>query len=239
MHRFSLKDFAFQDKIILKDKEILFQIKKVLRFSPWENLVLFNWSENKDYIYQITKIQKEEIHLQVKKNINKNSELNINLNLYQALPNKSSKIEYILQKATEVWFNKIVFFRSDRSQKLNISENKIKRFEKIVLEATEQSNRNTIPEIDFSNTIKFDSIIWENFILHTQKDEKSIKLKDIKLNNLENNINILIWPEWWFSEEEIQKLSKLNFKKIYLWDRILRTETTWIVVWFFISQIIC
>jgi RsmE family RNA methyltransferase len=40
-----------------------------------------------------------------------------------------------------------MFFRSKRSQKLNLSENKIERLKKIIIEASEQSNRNIVPEL--------------------------------------------------------------------------------------------
>jgi 16S rRNA U1498 N3-methylase RsmE len=49
-------------------------------------------------------------------------------------------------------------------------------------------------------------------------------------------VNLFIWPEWWFSDKEVSEFEKNNFKKIYLWDRILRTETVGIVTWFYIVQ---
>jgi RsmE family RNA methyltransferase len=42
-----------------------------------------------------------------------------------------------------------LFFRSNRSQKLNLSPNKIERFQKIIIESVEQSGRSRIPELAF------------------------------------------------------------------------------------------
>ena len=50
--------------------------------------------------------------------------------------------------------------------------------------------------------------------------------------------NIFIWPEWWFSEEEVKRFEEKDFARIYLWNRILRTETAWIVVGFTLGQMI-
>ena len=61
------------------------------------------------------------------------------IRLYQALPNKYEKIEYILQKGVEIGIDEFVFFRSERSQKLIINERKIERFADIAREALEQS----------------------------------------------------------------------------------------------------
>ena len=60
------------------------------------------------------------------------------ITLYQALPNKIEKIEYILQKGVEVGIGKFVFFRSDFSQKLVLSDTKKVRLRAIVREAVEQ-----------------------------------------------------------------------------------------------------
>lgn len=50
------------------------------------------------------------------------------------------------------------------------------------------------------------------------------------------NINIFVWPEGWFDSNEIEKFLVEWFENVYLWKRILRTETTWVTVWFFIVQ---
>jgi RsmE family RNA methyltransferase len=55
----------------------------------------------------------------------------------------------MLQKGTEIGFTKFCFFRTERSQKLNLSTNKIQRLEKIIIEAAEQSGRAKIPELIF------------------------------------------------------------------------------------------
>ena len=60
------------------------------------------------------------------------------ITLYQALPNKIEKIEYILQKGVEVGIGKFVFFRSDFSQKLSLSDTKKVRLIAIAREAVEQ-----------------------------------------------------------------------------------------------------
>jgi RsmE family RNA methyltransferase len=49
-------------------------------------------------------------------------------------------------------------------------------------------------------------------------------------------VNIFIWPEWWFSDREVIQFEKSNFTKVFLGNRILRTETAPIVAWFYIIQ---
>jgi 16S rRNA U1498 N3-methylase RsmE len=50
---------------------------------------------------------------------------------------------------------------------------------------------------------------------------------------LSQDINIIVWPEWGFSPEEIESISA---HKVYFGERILRCETVGEVVWFYVSQ---
>jgi RsmE family RNA methyltransferase len=54
------------------------------------------------------------------------------------MPNKLEKLEYIIEKGVEVGVRKFVFFRSDRSQKLILSDAKKSRLIAIAREALEQ-----------------------------------------------------------------------------------------------------
>ena len=154
------------------------------------------------------------------------------------MPNRAykiDKIEYVIQKWVEVWVTWFYFFKAERSQKLILSENKRDRLKKIIIEATEQSGRSRVPELiieDDINICNFDGN--ENILFHT-KDDKSTSLKDLELD-YNKWINLFIWPEGGFSWKEVEIFEELWFNKVHLWNRILRTETTWVVASFFIIQ---
>jgi 16S rRNA (uracil1498-N3)-methyltransferase len=140
-----------------------------------------------------------------------------------------------LQKWVEVWVTGFYFYRSEKSQKLNLSENKILRLNKIIIEAVEQSWRSRVPEFIIEDNISLEYFKEnENIFFHTE-DNNSVLLKNLKLN-YSKWINLFVWPEWGFTEKEIKIFEKNNFKKIHLWNRILRTETVWVVAWFYIVQ---
>lgn len=234
MHRFYNPELNNQEIVIIKsDNDIYHQLTKVLRIKIWEEIIFFDWNNFFDYIYKIDSIENKNIVFKIINKIEKSSDNKIDLNLYQSLPNKQEKIEYIIQKWVEVWYNCFTFLKSERSQSMKISENKIDRFKKIIIEAVEQSWRNTIPEIYFLQKVDQKSLKWTNIYFHTSKDN-SKQLKN--LNFKQGKINVFIWPEWGFSDNEINDFYKTWFTKVNLWDNILRTETAWIVVWFFILQ---
>lgn len=231
MQRF-LVNSDLQDKIIITDKDFIHQISKVLRSKIWDEIILFNADINTDIIYKIEKISSKNIELIKLKHVEK-KENNFKLNLFSALPNKLSKVELILQKCTEIWVNSITFFTSERSQKLIISDNKKSRLENIIKEATEQSYRNSYLKLNFTDNNNLDlKNLWEFYFLHTQ-DINSKHISEIKNSS---EINLLIWPEWWFSSSEVEEFKKLWWNAIYLWWNILRTETASITTSFYIIQ---
>ena len=236
MQRFYINsELVWENIFLLEDKEIIHQLSKVLRIKLNDEIVLFNGEENNDFLYKIIEINKKTLSLELIKTIKKDSEINFKLSLYQSMPNKLDKIESIVQKATEVGFTSFNLFRSDRSQKIILSDKKIERLNKIIIEACEQSWRNKIPKLNILSSLSFWTwfrISWENIFFHTSW-KKSVHIKDLKIKNKEI-INLYVWPEGWWSEDEIKNFEQLNFQKIYLWNRIMRTETVWNIVWFWI-----
>lgn len=220
---------------VLTDEIMIHQLVKVLRVKIWEKIIFFDWEDMYDYIYEIKQINKKDIVLEQVWRENKDSEIKFELNLYQAIPNKMEKIEYIIQKWVEVWIKNFVFYRSSRSQKLVISDSKIDRLNKIIVEAVEQSNRNYVPELVILE--KFDFSVLkndQNIIFHTvSEDSKSLNNIEFEYNK---NINLFVWPEWWFSDEDLKDFKRVFWQKVHLGNRILRTETTWIVTSFYIIQ---
>lgn len=215
----------------IKNDDFFHQISRVLRSRIWDQIIIFNW-DSFDYIYEIENINSKWIKLIQLERIENIWDYKKEINLYQALPNKYEKIESIIQKWVEIGISNFIFFNSERSQKLVINEKKKERFDFIAKEALEQCNGNKKPNIMFIDKLPIlTSISWEKLVLHTKK-QNSISLSELD-KNLEK-INLFIWPEWGFSEKEIWVFEANHCKIINFWERILRTETAWIVAWFYL-----
>jgi len=238
MQRFYINYLELWEKnLFLEEAWLVHQLVKVLRSKNWDELSLFNWKEHKDYIYKIVNIEKRGIFVDLVKVENRDWEIDFELSLYQSLPNKLDKIEYIIQKWVEVWFTKFIFFRSNRSQELRwLTDSKIERFKKIIIEAVEQSWRTIIPEIEFIKKIDSSTLKEEKNIFFHTEDNNSSLIKNLDISTFGNNINLFVWPEWGFDDKEVAEFEESNFSRVHLWNRILRTETTWIVTWFYIVQ---
>jgi 16S rRNA (uracil1498-N3)-methyltransferase len=219
MQRFYF-DIPLKEKISIDDKDFFHQISHVLRSRIGDKVNIFNW-DSYEYIYSISWITKKWIELEyVSKELNK-ADPEISISLYQAIPNKFEKIDYIVQKWVEVWIREFIFFKSERSSKLVISENKVSRYENIIKEALEQCWWNKQTRISFTDKIKIEDIKWEILVCDTKWTKSSVSdiMEDKK------NINIFVWPEGWFSDTELEAFKNKWFRFINFWCRILRTET--------------
>ncbi|NDK10219.1 16S rRNA (uracil(1498)-N(3))-methyltransferase [Candidatus Gracilibacteria bacterium] len=239
MQRIYLQNTKFLNEITLTDKEIYHQLTRVMRARVGQSVVFFDGVQKLDFLYQITGIDKSSVVLSLVNTIQKNTD-NGNIILYQAFPNKLSKIEFIVQKCVEIGYHKIVFFDSDNSQKLALTDNKKQRLEKIAVEAVEQCGGNLIPEIQYletpstTNLISFEQNNSYNIVCHTDgKDSLSLS-KIIFLNY--DAVNIFVGPEGGFSQREIQDFLKSKYNLVHFGDRILRCETVSSVIGFYILQ---
>ncbi len=201
-----------------------------MRARVWDEVIFFDGESEEDMVYKIVDISKREIQFSFVQKEKKHTENRVELCLYQALPNKFEKIEYIIQKCTEVGYKKIVFFPSERSQRLVISEKKKERFHKIAIEATEQCGGSRVPVIEYREALGM--LSWPSLVCHTQGTSR-LSLREIPFSN---TLNIIVGPEGGLSTEEISGLEHAGVQKVYFWSRIFRCETVAPLIWFYISQ---
>lgn len=196
--------------------------------------VICNHPSGEAAICTITQLSNDEVHANVNKWLDSNTELPVQVTIAQGLP-KGSKLELILQKGTELGAHEFCLIQADRSivkwdpKKAN---QRIKRYKKIMQEASEQCHRNFVPTIKEADTIKgllahkndYDFILfaYEEEAKSTHYSSLSKALQKIKQND---KILIFIGPEGGFSTNEVQLLKENNCMPVRLGRRILRTET--------------
>ena len=199
------------------DKSQSHYISKVMRIKENENFSLFNSSgEWEAKILNITKsIVEFEITNQIRQKENQKE-------LWLAFsPIKSNYFNFMIQKATELGITKFVPIIFERTvvRKLNKE-----RLEKVIIEATEQSNRINIPTLeDATNLENFLKTSEMNLIFTDLNSDK----KKVDLEKLTNKpLCIVVGPEGDFSENERSKiLSFKDVQAIKINENILRSET--------------
>lgn len=137
------------------------------------------------------------------------------------------RIEFFLEKATEMGIAEITFLQTEQTERKNIN---IEKLRKQSISASKQSLRFHFPIINdltkFSDFIK-DIDSETTFVAHCNENLERIDLKEIKA---EENITFLIGPEGDFSDKEIQILAEKGVKAVSLGNQRLRTETAGVFV---------
>ncbi len=213
-----------ENNVIIEGNDAL-HIRKSLRMNVGD--VLTVCCNGIDYSCEISEINTEKILLKVLFFNKSESEPNINLTLYQAIP-KSDKLELIIQKAVELGATQIVPVLTRRcisrpSEK--DFQKKLLRYNKIAESASKQAGRAIIPEV-------LPMINYSNAIEAMKKDDVSIVFYEsggLRLNEMnfsdKKNISIMIGSEGGFDDLEISEAQKNGIETVWLGNRILRCET--------------
>ena len=184
-----------------------------------------------DYTVKVSEIGKNEIECDIIDRKKSDTEPNINITLYQGLP-KAAKMDYIIQKNTELGISKIVPAKLARCvvklENKAAEDKKCERWQKIAVASAKQSGRGIVPEI--GNPMTVDEIIEDvkdyDLVFVPYECEDQSRLKTIVESAPDaKDIAFIIGPEGGFDISEIEKLKAAGIKTVTLGKRILRTET--------------
>ena len=156
--RLFYQESLYKNLISVLDKPQSHYLIKVMRIKIGQNFSLFN--QDGEWEAKINQVNKGMVEFQVTKKLRSIiSEREVHLAF---APIKSNYLNVMIQKATELGVTKFIPIISDRTIVRKINE---KRLKKIIIEASEQSNRIKVPTL-----------------------EKTLKLKDFLKINYKTNI---------------------------------------------------
>ena len=198
------------------DKPQSYYLSKVMRMNKGQSFSLFN--HGGEWEAKIQSINKGIIEfLIVKKLRSANTEKEIWLAF---APIKLNYLNLMIQKGTEIGVTKFIPILTERTIVRKINE---KRINKIIVEASEQSNRIKVPSLD--KLIKLDNFLDLNQKVNIIFGDLNTKNKKIEIKN-KDPICILIGPEGDFSVNERKKILELkNILPVKINNNILRSET--------------
>ena len=199
------------------DKSQSHYLTKVMRLKENEVFSLFN--KEGEWEAKILGISKNIVEFKTIKKLRQNENTK---ELWLAFsPIKSNYQNFMIQKATELGITKFLPIIFDRTVVRKINKERLK---KIVIEASEQSNRINVPLIESPQTL--DSFLKKDTmdLIFTDLNSDNIKVDKSKITN--KPVCIIIGPEGDFSEAERYKI--LSFKgvqSVKINENILRSET--------------
>lgn len=226
LHRFYVSQ-PLGEEVVIDNVSIVSQWTKVFRYQVGDFVILFNGdgSENHYSLKEISKklcmlirTKSEPSRLPTKK-----------ITLYLSLIKKDN-FELAAQKATELGITSIVPVLSERSEKKNVS---LDRLEKISIEASEQCGRGTIPTIFpvISLEEALGSLHPSTHPLYCNKGGKA--LSEHIVGN--NDLALFIGPEGGWGGLDLDLFQRKSIVSCSLGENVLRAETAAIVACAFAS----
>ena len=199
------------------DKSQSHYLTKVMRIKQNEFFSLFN--QNGEWEAKILRISKSIVEFKTTKQLRQKENIK---ELWLAFsPIKSNYQNFMIQKATELGITKFLPIIFDRTVVRKINK---ERLEKIIIEASEQSNRINVPKIEDAQNLKNFLKINSMDLIFTDLNTNNNKIDKSKFTD--KPVCVIIGPEGDFSEAERETI--LNFKgvqPIKINENILRSET--------------
>lgn len=222
-------DWFFADNIgetHLITGEDAVHITKSLRMSVGECLTLCD-SNRTEHLCRIERINNDGVFVRVISESECHNEPGVNVTLFAALT-KGDKMETVIQKAVEIGVHSIVPVLTDRCVSRPDSKaaaKKVQRYQKIASQASMQSRRAIIPQVENITELKKVPEILKSFdkiILFYEGGGEP--LRSIITQN-DKNIAVFTGPEGGFEEREVNLLTDSGAVCATLGKRILRAET--------------
>jgi len=242
-HRFFVPASWIQQDQVSIEGSVVHQIRDVLRMSSGDIVTILDDS-GWEYEVRLTAVEYDSVTGAIQSKVLSRTEPRTKIALYQSLL-KGDKLEWVLQKGTElgvVEFNPMVSDRCVVGNVDDVSKAKVERWQRIVLEAAEQSERARLPRVQppvlFAQACErarrsdLALLFWEEEnkrTLHSMlamPSDTTISAHG-KTETLRRpfSISIFVGPEGGFAGREADLARRYGIAPVSLGPRILRADT--------------
>ena len=227
MNRFYIEAELNVGRILELTESVFHHWVRVLRAKEQEQAIFFN-GQGGEYLVTLTAINKKNAFVSVNHFEASDRTPPFKVILGQVM-SKGDRMDYAIQKATELGVGTIQLLTSDRCEmrlKYERDQKQLEHWQSVAIAACEQCGMNRIPKIIPPIHVN-DWVISElpnsRFVLAPNKDQKNVLLDS------SDNIALLIGPEGGLSEDEIATANQQQFQNWCIGERVLRTETAPVV----------
>jgi 16S rRNA (uracil1498-N3)-methyltransferase len=208
-------------------------ITKVMRMKEKDQIICVS-EEQVTALCSITEISTDQVVADVIEWKEESAELPVHVTIVSGLP-KGDKLEWIIQKGTELGAVKFIPFTAARSVVKwdeKKADKKVSRWQKIAKEAAEQSHRSFVPEVmhplNMKALIKAGEPYDVKLIAFEEKareGETSVLATNLQKLEAGSSLLIVFGPEGGLTSQEVEMLTNNGYQACGLGPRILRTET--------------
>lgn len=236
MHRFFVPPEWLEGDRAVISGSLVHQLSHVLRLRPTDHILILD-NSGWEYEIELDSFTRSQVSGKVVRRSRVSGEPRTKITLYQALL-KGRNFEYVLQKGTELGIATFVPLVSDRcviGSLQQVTKRKQGRWQRIILEAAEQSHRGKLPDLQdptlFLQACQRASKEGLSLIPWEEEEETNIRvaLEDCAHDSHPLSINLLIGPEGGFTASEIELACNYGIVPVTLGPRTFRAETAGLV----------
>lgn len=207
---------------------------RVLRLSVGEVIYLVD-GVGGFYTAEITSDNPKKVMLKILNVVTEFAKRNHYLHIAVAPTKNIDRLEWFLEKATELGIDEVTPIITDRSERRVVKED---RLNKVITSAVKQSIKAYHPKMN--DAISFDSFLKQPFdgdklIAHCIDNEEKKYISDLVIPF--QKYLILIGPEGDFTPNEVEQALNKDFKPLTLGNNRLRTETAALAACFEINYL--
>ncbi len=228
MNRFFIETELTVGSTIQLTESVFHHWVRVLRAQLQEQATLFN-GQGGEYLATLTEINKKNAFITIESFNPTNRNAPFKAILGQVM-SKGDRMDYAIQKATELGVSKIQLLTSERCEmrlKYDRDQKKLDHWQAVAIAACEQCGLNLVPEvlapISLNEWLSSSELPASKFVLAPEKEQKDV------LSGIQPELALLIGPEGGLSENEITQANQAGFMNWCIGDRVLRTETAPVV----------
>ena len=212
------------NEIILDETESKHAIR-VLRLDAGDKVQVVDGNGG-FYTAKITEPHSKKCKLVITESIQEYGKRDFRLHIAIAPTKNNDRLEWFLEKATEIGIDEITPIYCERSERKTIKPD---RLEKVLISALKQSVKSRLPKLSPMTSFKkfiSKAEITDRFIAHCNQPGLPHLKNEIKNGK---SVIVLIGPEGDFSPEEVKLAKEKGYREISLGNSRLRTETAGVV----------
>lgn len=218
---FYVPDAAHQNELPPEEMQ---HAVKVLRLEPGDEMVLMD-GQGCFYRAEVTMVASHHCMYEITETMPQNPQWRGHLHLAIAPTKMMERIEWMVEKATEVGIDEFSFLNCKFSERKVL---KVPRIEKIVVSAVKQSRKAWMPVVN--DMQRFDDFVNTprkglKFIAHCYDEIEKQNFFELLQHCGDEDITVMIGPEGDFSIDEVRKALAQGYQSISLGTSRLRTET--------------
>ncbi len=211
------------DRVAL-DPEEAHHVARVLRLKAGDALAVFD-GKGGEWEATIETCSREGVTVVVGAPREGDVEPRLRVVVFQALT-RPEKLEWVLQKGTELGVSAFRLVASDRVEAPPPSPSRLSRYERIVMEACKQCGRRVLPSVTLGSLAPPEAGVLAILLAH---GEGVAPLGAVLAGSPSTEVWLAVGPEGGFAEAEIEAVKAAGWRRASLGPRVLRTETAGVV----------